>query len=169
MKDNTALKGIVALVVLGALVGGTIFLNQEEASAPESTSDATTAPSQSTTQQVETPTGQPAVGDGESPENDTYTDGTYTASGSYSSPGGNESIEVTLVLERDTITSVELTPGATHPTSKQFQESFIEGIAELVVGVNIDEADVDFVSGSSLTSRGFNAALDEIKGQATQT
>ena len=40
------------------------------------------------------------------------------------------------------------------------------GIADEVVGVAIDELNVTRVAGSSLTSGGFNAALEDIKDQA---
>lgn len=165
MKDNTALKGLIAIVVIAALVGGTIFLNQDddEAASSETATTQTTQTAQNTSNEAPVDNSD---GEMDPDADNTYTNGTYTASGTYNSPGGNESLDVTVTLEDDTITSVDIAPGANHPTSVQFQDSFISGIAELVVGVSLDDADVDFVAGSSLTSRGFNQALDEIKGQA---
>ncbi|WP_426592332.1 FMN-binding protein [Cellulomonas sp. McL0617] len=95
-----------------------------------------------------------------------YTDGTYTAAGSYQSPQGKESIEVSVKLSGGVITAVEVEPKATNPTSAQYQHDFASGIAEAVVGKKITDADVDVVSGSSLTSEGFNAALAEIAADA---
>jgi hypothetical protein len=46
------------------------------------------------------------------------------------------------------------------------QGEFISGIAGVVVGKNIDSIKVDKVGGSSLTSGGFNAAVDAIKADA---
>ncbi len=98
-------------------------------------------------------------------END-YVDGDYTASGSYVSPNGEETIDVTLSLEAGTVTAVEVTPNPTNPNTEMFQGQFAGGIAAQVVGRHIDELDVDKVAGSSLTSGGFNDALEQIKADA---
>lgn len=95
-----------------------------------------------------------------------YQDGTYEASGSYVSPGGTESVSVELTLSDGVVTAITVTPGAKHPTSQQYQQAFASGIADEVVGVSIDELDVDAVSGSSLTSGGFNQAVEQIKQDA---
>ncbi|GAA1743255.1 FMN-binding protein [Aeromicrobium alkaliterrae] len=97
----------------------------------------------------------------------TYTAGEYTAEGSYQTPGGTQSVEVELTLEADgTITAVTVTPQADGGNSEQFQTKFAGGIADEVVGTSINDLDVSKVSGSSLTSGGFNAAIDEIKDEA---
>lgn len=95
-----------------------------------------------------------------------YTDGTYTADGSYQTPESVASVEVTLTLQDNTITAVTVTGSATRGDSAQFQSAFIGGIADLVVGKNIDEISVDRVAGSSLTSGRFNAAIETIKAEA---
>ena len=95
-----------------------------------------------------------------------YTDGTYTAEGSYTSPGGQESIGVSLTLKGGVVSDVTVTPEATSGNAKQYQTAFASGIADEVVGVAIDDLSVDKVSGSSLTSDGFNAAVESIKADA---
>jgi uncharacterized protein with FMN-binding domain len=95
----------------------------------------------------------------------TYTDGTYEASGSYANPGGQSSVDVTVTIADNTVTDVEVEPGATG-TSLGYQEKFISGIADEVVGKSLNEIDVSKVSGSSLTSTGFNEALDQIRQDA---
>jgi len=95
-----------------------------------------------------------------------YADGTYEATGAYQSPAGAESIDVELTLADDVVTDVEVTGNATNGNAKRYQSQFAEGIADVVVGVNIDELSVDKVAGSSLTSDGFNDALDQIKADA---
>ena len=97
----------------------------------------------------------------------TYTDGTYDASGSYQSPGGNETIEVELTLADNIVTAVTVTGEGATPDSKRYQGEFISGISAEVVGKNIDEIQVDKVAGSSLTSGGFNDAVEQIKTEAT--
>ncbi|RIJ76711.1 hypothetical protein D1871_10845 [Nakamurella silvestris] len=96
----------------------------------------------------------------------TYTDGTYTATGSYNSPGGTESVTVSVTLAADVVTAVSVTPEADNPTSSQFQNQFASGIASAVVGKDISDLSVSKVSGSSLTSEGFNAALVSIRSEA---
>ena len=95
-----------------------------------------------------------------------YADGTYTADGSYQTPETVETISVTLTLADGVVTEVEVTGDPQAPETEQYQGEFIDGIEAEVVGVAIDELDVHRVAGSSLTSGGFNAAVDDIKEQA---
>ncbi|MFT4189099.1 MAG: FMN-binding protein [Aeromicrobium sp.] len=96
-----------------------------------------------------------------------YLAGDYSAEGSYMTPGGQQSVAVQLTLDADgVITDLTVTPHADGGESAQFQGKFVSGIADLVVGKSIDELNVDKVSGSSLTSGGFNAAIETIKGEA---
>lgn len=96
----------------------------------------------------------------------TYKDGTYEASGSYRTPETTETIDVTITLADDVITAVEVTGDPQATQSKQFQSQFIGGIADVVVGKDIDDISVSRVAGSSLTSGGFNAAIETIKSEA---
>ena len=95
-----------------------------------------------------------------------YTDGTYTESADYTSPGGTETVEVTVTLADGVITEVEAVGDGDNPNSKRYQSEFSEGIADVVVGKSIDEISVDKVAGSSLTSSGFNDAIELIKADA---
>jgi hypothetical protein len=95
-----------------------------------------------------------------------YRNGTYTATGHYTTPGGEQQIGVTVTLDDSTITAVELDRSQTRGTSAEFQQKFASGIDAEVVGKNIDDLDVSKVSGSSLTSGGFNDAIAQIKTQA---
>ena len=95
-----------------------------------------------------------------------YKDGEYMAVGNYTSPGGGESIDVSLTLEDNIITDVEVISNAQLPISKKFQGQFIDGYKDMVLGKNIDDVELDVVSGSSLTPIGFTNALDQIKAEA---
>lgn len=124
----------------------------------------------------------PAAGDaGEDTGNDTgssggstsgdsgsgsYADGTYTADGSYNTPESVETITVTVTLESDVVTAVEVTGDPQKRESEQYQGQFIGGISDVVVGQDIDEISVSRVAGSSLTSGGFNQAIEAIKAEA---
>lgn len=94
-------------------------------------------------------------------------DGTYEASGEYSNPSGQSKVSVELTLTDGKISDITVTPEATNGTSKGFQAKFAGGIADEVVGKSLDELNVSKVSGSSLTSQGFNQAIDQIKADAT--
>ena len=59
-----------------------------------------------------------------------------------------------------------MTPHATDPTAKGMQANFAGGIADQVVGQDIDQLNVTRVSGSSLTSGGFKIAIAAIKEDA---
>jgi uncharacterized protein with FMN-binding domain len=95
-----------------------------------------------------------------------YADGTYSAEGSYQTPESVETITVTVTLEDDVITAVEVTGDPQKRESEQYQGEFIGGIAEVVEGQDIDEIQVSRVAGSSLTSGGFNDAIEKIKAEA---
>lgn len=139
-KTATALLGGLALV--GALAS---------CSAPAAAPDTGTATDSGST--TDTSTG-------------TYTDGTYTESADYQAPSGTETVDVTLTLAGNVITAVEVTGHATDPEAKQHQGEFKDGIAAVVVGKSIDAIQVDRVGGSSLTSGGFNKAVELIKADA---
>jgi len=97
---------------------------------------------------------------------ESYADGTYTADGSYQAPSGTESITVELTLADDTVTDISVTPHASDPTAKGMQANFASGIADQVVGQDIDQLNITRVSGSSLTSGGFKIAITAIKAEA---
>jgi len=95
-----------------------------------------------------------------------YRDGTYSADGNYVSPNGTETVGVQLTLAAGKVTDVQITQHPSNPNTRKFQGQFAGGIAAQVVGRNIDELNVSKVAGSSLTSGGFNQAVDKIKAEA---
>lgn len=95
-----------------------------------------------------------------------YRNGTYTATGNYVSPGGQEDITVTLTISNDTITSASATTHAAAPISRQYQGEFVSNFKPLVIGKNIADLKLGKVAGSSLTGKGFNDALEKIKLEA---
>jgi len=95
-----------------------------------------------------------------------YKNGTYTAEGNYISPGGDEQILVKLTLKDEVIKDSQVESKVVRPNSKKFQKIFIENYKQFVIGKKIDEIKLDKVSGSSLTPKGFNDALEKIKTEA---
>ncbi len=95
-----------------------------------------------------------------------YKDGTYSADGNYVSPNGTETVGVQLTLASGTVTDVQITQHPSNPNTRKFQGEFTGGIASQVVGKSIDGLNVSKVAGSSLTSGGFNQAVEQIKSEA---
>lgn len=145
-RTGAALAGVAGLLLLAGCASG------------PTDSDETGADS---TSGSESSTGSESAG-GDS----TYADGTYTADGSYQTPESVESISVTLTLADGVVTEVEVTGDPQARETEQYQGAFIDGIAEEVEGKAIDDLNVSRVAGSSLTSGGFNQAVEDIKEQA---
>lgn len=96
----------------------------------------------------------------------TFKDGKYIADGNYVSPNGTETVGVELTLAGGTVTAVDITQHPSNPNTRKFQGEFAGGIADQVVGKSIDELNVSKVAGSSLTSGGFNQAVEQIRSEA---
>lgn len=92
--------------------------------------------------------------------------GTWTETGDYSTPGGQESVEVTLTAKDGTVTAVKVTGSGDSPNAQQYQSAFISGISAAVVGKPLATLEVGAVSGSSLTGNGFDAAVEKIRADA---
>jgi uncharacterized protein with FMN-binding domain len=125
------------------------------------------APGAATTEPADTDAGASTAPDsGSASGGGAYADGTYTAEGSYATPESVETIEVTVTLADDVITDVQVAGDPQKSESADYQGRFIGGIADVVVGQDIDEISVSRVAGSSLTSGGFNQAIEAIKAEA---
>ena len=162
-QKNLALAAMTGLSISVALAGCATdtSTSAEAGTAPSSTAD---APSTA----ASTPSSTPSTGSDSTAAtgSSTYADGTYEATGGYTSPNGQEEVDVSVILEGDIITAVTVTPEATNPNSVNYQTQFADGIAAVVVGKDIDEIEVSRVAGSSLTSGGFNKAIETIKSEA---
>jgi uncharacterized protein with FMN-binding domain len=149
-RRGSALVGIAGTLLLAGCAA--------EASSAETTKD-TPAP-QSTASAPSTSSASTGGGGG------AYKDGTYTAEGSYQTPETVEKISVSLTIQDDTVTAVDVTGDPQAAETKHYQAQFIGGIAAQVVGKKLDDISVSRVSGSSLTSKGFTQALDTIRTEA---
>lgn len=143
MKGN--IKGIVAAAIALVATGGIFYWQQQHGG---STSSATTAAT-------------PVVVDPAK-----YKDGTYSADGTYGTPGGQESVHVSVTLAGGIITDSQFSGSGVSDVSKNFMNRFASGYKTVVVGKYIDAVQLKAVSGSSLTPKGFMAALASIKAQA---
>lgn len=151
--------GLVLVIIVGA--GGILIaINQIS---PSTNNTATTPTTVVPTTIASTPTTTTTT---PTTTTATYKDGTYTSTGSYMSPAGDESIGVSVTIVNDTITAVKVTPEATDEESARYQSRFASGISAAIVGKKLSATSVGRVNGSSLTGTGFNSALARIKSQA---
>jgi uncharacterized protein with FMN-binding domain len=151
-QNSNSLIGIIGIIVIvGVALGLYAFVTK-----PQSTSEiaatVTKAPEKQQTQTASS--------------NSSYKDGTYSAEGNYVTPDGPEVIGVSVTIKNDIVIDTSLNRHPKHPESVEFEGMFADGYKPLVVGKNIEQIKLDKVSGSSLTGKGFNSALDQIKAQA---
>jgi uncharacterized protein with FMN-binding domain len=99
-------------------------------------------------------------------DNKKYKDGTYSATGAYSSPAGNETVDVTLTLKDGIITDATFVGNSKNHDSKTVQAMFAAGYKAVVIGKPIATLSLNVVNGSSLTPKGFMDAVNKIKTQA---
>ncbi len=95
-----------------------------------------------------------------------YKNGIYSAIGNYISPAGKEEIGISLTLKNNIVIDVNFISKATNEVSIKLQGMFANGYKEQVLGKDINTIKLDKVSGSSLTPKGFNDAIEKIKLQA---
>lgn len=157
-KNNNLAIGLVVIGLVAALaIGGYVYSsNQSKTTDTAQVSTAPTATPQSNNMMMASDSAMMAE----------YKDGSYTADGSYTTPGGQEMIGVTLTLANGVVTEVEVEEKGIKPISKEKQADFAKNYKTQVVGKKIDEINLSKISGSSLTPKGFNAALELIKAEA---
>ena len=162
--------GLIAIVFIAtAGTGAVVALSKKTETAQVATTttntDSTSAQTSSGSDSTEsaTPTTEPTTANVPST---TYANGTYSATGSYITPDGGEDIGVTLTISNDTVTGASLSGLSSRGETAEYQERFASGYKLYVIGKAIDSISLSRVSGSSLTSTGFNRALSTIKAQA---
>lgn len=95
-----------------------------------------------------------------------FKDGTYRSTGEYQTPGGMEKIGVEVTLADGVVIDAKVTEQGKTGEAQEYQGRFVSGFKSQVVGKKISDIELDRVSGSSLTSSGFNAAIDDIEKRA---
>jgi len=161
-NQKSGARGVIGGIVALLFVTGVIFAAVKYSSDNANSSPVSTAPADTTNMPADT-----SAASATSTVADTqYKDGTYSAEGDYQSPGGAESIQVTLVLANGIVTDATVVSDATRPNSVSFQNLFISDFKQYVVGKNISDLNLTKVSGSSLTPKGFNDAVAKIKVEA---
>lgn len=164
-NSKKVLAALAVLVLVAVMVLGVKALSPKEEAPAAAQSTQTTSGTEGSAQGG-TSASQTAQETAGSTTASNYKDGTFSATGGYRSPGGQQSIKISLTVQDGKVTGSTAESGANDPTSRSFQEKFISGYKDLVVGKSLDEISLDKVSGSSLTPQGFDDALQQIKDQA---
>jgi uncharacterized protein with FMN-binding domain len=157
-RNKKIIASFVTILAVVIIAEGITFYNHKQATSMSNS----VATAQTTSK---TSTASPAA----SSSNATYKDGSYTASGSYLSPGGQETLTVHITLKSDTVTATSIDQTPVTQESEEYQADFKQNYTKLVVGKKINTIQLSRVSGSSLTSQGFNDALKQIETQAAQS
>jgi len=152
-KSNAGLWSVVGVLILAVLGYGVFNYTKKDSMSAAMEND--TTPPLNTPPVPTTP-----------PVTTMYKDGTYSVEGEYTSPGGAEKINVTLVLKDDVIVDATVKSLATLPASVNWQGKFVSGVKAEVVGKKLSEVTLTKVSGSSLTPKGWNDAVAKIMVQA---
>lgn len=163
MQNKTAILGIAAVAIIGIAVFGLTAMRPNTNS--QNNDPSMVSPTGMVVEATLDPSGMEGTPTADVVEGE-YTDGTYTAEGMYTSPAGPENVNVTVTLADGVIEDVEFEGLTENETSMRYQGLFAEGYKAMVVGKSIDEVQLDKVSGSSLTPKGFNDAISKIKAEA---
>jgi uncharacterized protein with FMN-binding domain len=142
---------LIILVATVLLIGGVVYVNNLNNKTATKSSPTISATKKTTSSSPTTPT--------------QYKDGTYTATGSYSSPDGSQQIGITMTISGDTVTSTSAQNKANGGDSSEYEDRFIASYKDVVIGKKIASLK-GMVSGDSLTLIGFEDALSQIQQQA---
>lgn len=151
---TTSTKIIAAIVIVVAI--GTFAYWFEGGKTPEPKAELNNQPSNDIST---TPTENKV-------SSNSYKDGTYSVTEDYMSPGGKDSLGVTVTIGGGKISSVDVKNMAGDKTSSNYQNRFIAGISSVALGQSIDNLKLGVVSGASLATNAFNKALEDIRTQA---
>lgn len=155
---NKSIIGLIVVIVL-VIATTTVVVMSSDRSAQTTTSNSDTAVTESADSSG-SGTNNAAATTGN------YKDGTYNATGSYRTPGGQESIGVKVTLTSGVISDISVTQNASGGEAEEYQDAFVSDYKSQVVGKKIDEVSLSRVAGSSLTPNGFNSAITAIKTDA---
>lgn len=96
-----------------------------------------------------------------------YKDGTYTASTSYTVPGGaNNSIDTTLTISGGKVTAVTARNGTYDRQSQNYVDWFEQQLDSEIVGQSVEGLSPNRIGGASLTTYAFDQTLDTIRNDA---
>ncbi|MBC7564941.1 calcium-binding protein [Candidatus Saccharibacteria bacterium] len=150
-KLHPGITALIIIVLISISIAAVVIVKRNPNSLPMNTTTMT---------QVAPPTPQDTA------TSTMYRDGTYTSTGTYLSPGGQESLDLTVTLKDGIVVNSSIMQTADNGSSREYQSAFASSYKDQVVGKNVNRVSLSRVSGSSLTSNGFNDALDQVKKDA---
>jgi hypothetical protein len=168
-KRREVIATLAVLIVVVAIVGAATASNKKHNTLAAGTATGSSATRTSTSTASTTTGVTPAASTSATTSTTSgsgYTDGTYMATGSFSTPGGIDTITINLTLKSGIITATSATGTVNDRDGQEYQNEFISNYKQQVVGKNVDSVSLTRVSGASLTTQGFNEALSQIKQQA---
>ncbi len=166
-KTKQIMATLAVLVVVVVIVFGAKSLNAKNAASKLTATQPSTSATTSTTPTATTSSGStPTATSSSSTASYTYKNGTYNADGNFNTPGGFQSIGVSVSIQNDIVTNAVVTDQTTDGDSAAYAQMFIDGFRSYVIGKSVSGIHLYGVAGASLTSEGFNNALSQIKNQA---
>ena len=156
-RSKSALVAAVG-VALVSVLAGCASTTSDSSGVSGSSSDSST----SSTKSASGSTSAQSTSD----DSASYKDGTYSVDESYTSPGGQEEVAVSVTVKSDLITAVTVKTIKAEGQGGQYQARFESAISGTVVGKSLSSLSVSRVAGSSLTSEAFDSALDAIRTEA---
>ncbi len=153
-QANKAVIAIIVIVLLAVATTVVVVMGGKK------------TPSTAASDTASTTTSAPSASSSVTASNASYKDGSYEATATYQSPGGTESVDLKVTLAGGAITDTSMTAQPSSSTAQEYQDMFIASYKPQVVGQKIDTLSLTRVAGSSLTSGGFDSALDTIKSNA---
>lgn len=166
---SAAVAGLTALMMTGCSSSGPTESNTmapgQATTAPGPAMSGSAGPGRALPRPLPSLSG-PVPGRTASGADATYTDGVYRATGTYGNLPSH--LGVTITLDHDVITAVEVATPATDPTSLEYQRRFAAAVPAVVIGKDIDDVRVGRLAGASGCPVGFNDALARIKSEARE-
>lgn len=160
-KLHPAVAALIAIVLVSTATAAVIAVNNQSKTTKINSPASASVPSTDTSATADSSSSSAGV-----TTDGSYKDGQYTAATTYRTPGGAEQISVTLTVAGNTINAVDISQQGDSRESKEYQSMFAGAYQSHVVGKKIGEVNLSRIAGASLTSGGFNDALEQIKQDA---
>jgi flagellar basal body-associated protein FliL len=128
-KTRSQNKALIAIIVVVLLVAAaSVVMAMDRGQEQTATSNETTSKNADSNTDTSTGSNTTATDAG------AYEDGTYQSTGAYRTPGGQESIGVTVTLAGGVITDASITQNASGGEAEEYQERFTNAYKSEVVG-----------------------------------
>lgn len=159
-KDMMVTLAVLLVVVI--IVVGAVIVKKKSTDGANAANNAVTSAKDTVQPAVDAP----GTVNPNNASSSSFKDGTYSAMGTYSTPDGPETITVKVTLKDGAVSDTSATASMQSRESKEYVAQFLDAYKTFVVGKDVSSLKLSRVSGSSLTSQGFNSAIQQIQTQA---